>query len=58
MIIVEAWKINRSRCGGRFNLYFFWLYPLMAPCALTWDFLDWLERVLTPKGKGTGGNKE
>ena len=47
MIIVDMWKINRSRCGGRFNLYFFWLYPVVAPL-FVWDFLNWLERRLTP----------
>ncbi len=54
MIIVEAWKINRSRCGGRFNLYFFWMYFLVIGFALTWDFLEWLERKLTPSDRGEG----
>jgi len=48
MIIVEVWNSNRTRCGGRFNRYFFWLYLLLLPSSLTWDFLEWLERALTP----------
>ena len=28
--IREIWRINRSRCGGRFNLLFFWMYPAFA----------------------------
>jgi hypothetical protein len=51
VIIAEVWNSNRERCGGRFNLYFFWVYPLVLPLALTWDFLNWLERALTPKAK-------
>jgi hypothetical protein len=49
MTIVEIWRFNRSRCGGMFNLYFFWMYPLAVPFCLAWDFLNWLERSLTPK---------
>ena len=49
MTIVEIWRVNWSRCGGRFNLYFFWMYPLALPFCLTWDFLNWLERSLIPK---------
>lgn len=49
MIIVEVWKSNRTRCGGRFNRYFFWMYLLVSPLILTWDFLEWLECVATPK---------
>jgi hypothetical protein len=51
VIVVEMWKINRERCGGRFNLYFFWMYPLVVPFCLMWDLLSWLERSLTPKEK-------
>ena len=51
MIIVDIWNSNRSRCGGRFNLYFFWLYPLCAPMTMAWDFLTWLEHALTPNEK-------
>ena len=28
--IGDIWRINRSRCGGRYNLLFFWAYPLVA----------------------------
>lgn len=24
------WRLNQSRCGGRFNLLFFWMYPALA----------------------------
>lgn len=51
MSIIEMWKINRSRCGGRSNLYFFWLYPAAVPFCLTWDLLCWLERIGTPTEK-------
>lgn len=51
MLIVEMWKINRSRCGGRFNLIFFWMYPIAAPFCFMWDFLNWIERALTPQTK-------
>lgn len=47
MLIVEIWKSNRARCEGRFNLYFFWLYPFTLPLCLTWDFLEFIERKLT-----------
>lgn len=48
MIVVNMWKTNQSRCGGRFNRYFFWGYPLILPFCILWDFLTWLERRLTP----------
>ena len=28
--IGEIWRINRPRCGGWFNLLFFWMYPALA----------------------------
>lgn len=28
--IGEMWRLNQSRCGGRFNLFFFWMYPALA----------------------------
>lgn len=49
MILIEMWKANRERCGGRFNLYFLWMYPFVVPFCLMWDLLSWLERSLTPK---------
>jgi hypothetical protein len=54
MILVEVWKANGPRCGGRFNLYFFWMYPLAIPFCLTWDLLSWAERALTPRGSDNG----
>jgi hypothetical protein len=54
MILVEMWKANRERCGGRFNWYFLWLYPLAVPFSLIWDLLSWAERVLTPQGSDNG----
>lgn len=51
MIIAEVWMVNRSRCGGRFNLYFFWLYIIALPFVpgmFVWDFLRWAERKLEP----------
>jgi len=47
VIITEVWKSNRSRCRGRFNLYFFWMYVLFIPALLVWDALNWLERKLS-----------
>lgn len=52
MLLVDVWKINRARCGGRFNLFFFWLYPVALPACFTWDFLSWMERKLTPADTG------
>jgi hypothetical protein len=51
MLIADMWKINRTRSGGRFNLYFFWMYPLAAPFCFMWDLLCWLERAATPTEK-------
>ena len=28
--IGEIWRLNRPRCGGRFNLMFFWMYPIAS----------------------------
>lgn len=53
MLLVDVWKINRARCGGRFNLFFFWLYPVALPACFTWDFLSWMERKLTPADGGS-----
>jgi hypothetical protein len=49
MLIVDVWKSNRKRAGGRYNLVFFWIYPLCLPASLLLDFVDWLERAITPK---------
>lgn len=49
MIIIELWKSNRERSGGRFNRCFFWMYPLVLPLCLIWDVLEWLEKILTPR---------
>lgn len=43
MIIIEIWKSNRTRSGGKFNRRFFWVYPLVLPLCLLWDLLSWLE---------------
>ena len=40
MITIEMWKANRGRCGGRFNLYFFWLYLLALPFCLVFDLTE------------------
>lgn len=40
----EAWAINRTRCGGHFNLLFFWLYPIAALILLPLTILCLIER--------------
>jgi hypothetical protein len=52
MLLADIWKSNRERCGGRFNLYFFWMYSIVIPFCLAWDFMEWLEKALTPTNPG------
>jgi len=44
--IGEIWRINRSRCGGRFNLLFFWFYPLLAVYITPYTVLCMIEVAL------------
>ncbi len=46
--IPEVWRLNSNRCGGRFNLIFFWLYPLAVPVLLVPTVLTLVETLLTP----------
>jgi hypothetical protein len=45
----EMWRINSARCGGKFNLFFFWMYPIAAAFMLPFTLLCFLEVLLTPK---------
>ncbi len=47
MIITQVWESNRTRCKGRFNLIFFWMYVLFLPAMLVWDALEWIEAKLS-----------
>lgn len=47
MIIAQVWESNRTRCKGRFNLIFFWMYVLFAPAMIVWDALEWIEAKLS-----------
>jgi len=49
MLIAQVWRSNRARAGGRFNWWFWWVYPLLLPLCVTWDVLGWLERAITPR---------
>ncbi len=44
----KMWKLNASRCGGRFNLFFFWMYPVAAAMLLPFTVLCLIEVLLTP----------
>lgn len=46
MIIREVWESNSTRWRGRYNLYWCWLYVLLAPAMFTWDVLEWLDRTM------------
>jgi hypothetical protein len=41
----EMWDLNRSRAGGRFNLIFFWLYPIAAVILLPVTIFCFIERL-------------
>ena len=43
----EVWEINSKRCGGRFNLYFFWAYPIVAFLQIPFTVLCSIELALT-----------
>lgn len=43
----EMWILNRDRCSGRFNLFFFWLYPFAAVIVLPFTILCFIEVILT-----------
>lgn len=44
--IGEFWRINRPRCGGRFNLMFFWIYPVVAVFLAPYTILCMIEVAL------------
>jgi len=55
----EMWALNRSRCSGRFNLFFFWLYPVAAILSMPFTLLCFVEVLLTKDNKAvetTGAN--
>ena len=41
----EMWDLNAKRCGGKFNLLFFWMYPLAAVALLPFTVLCLVEWV-------------
>lgn len=45
----EIWRLNSTRCGGKFNLIFFWMYPPAALMLLPFTLLCLVEMLLTPK---------
>ena len=45
----EMWRLNSTRCGGNFNILFFWMYPITAIFLITFTLLCALEVALTPE---------
>ncbi len=45
----EVWRLNSSRCKGRFNLIFFWLYPIAALGLIPITILVFIEAAFTEK---------
>ena len=45
----EMWKINSTRCGGKFNLLFWWIYVISAPFLAFYGILCLFEKLFEKK---------
>jgi len=43
----EMWRLNASRCGGRFNKLFFWAYPVVGVILIPYTLLCLIEHWLS-----------
>lgn len=43
----ELWCLNSTRAGGKFNMLFFWLYPILLPGMFLLTLLCLIEYHLT-----------
>ena len=44
--LVEMWNLNSTRCNGKFNLIFFWMYPLVAFMLMPFTLLCLVEILM------------
>ena len=44
----DMWRLNSERCGGKFNLLFWWVYVLLFLPLLPFTLLCLIESALTP----------
>lgn len=49
--IPDMWRLNSTRCSGKLNLYFFWLYPIAVVFLIPFTILCFIEIVLTTNSK-------
>jgi hypothetical protein len=43
----DMWRLNSKHCDGKFNLYFFWLYPILFVAQIPFTILCCIETALT-----------
>jgi len=43
----DIWRVNRGRCNGNFNIFFFWLYPIVGILLVPFTILCFFEALCT-----------